>query len=888
MRSWRPWVHVVNAGITHASSEPRAREQLLDSRGSCAPTAAMSIARLSTGLVLLMACGESTSALPDTGLPDVEVVDSADGTPSDGDTSSDTSVGPEVRLVEARLRAGGVWLGSERVESTALGSTWKVGVTAGSALSVEVIEVELAVSMPLASAWLSNGFQSWSQSGVLALADAPPDAGELDAALTARGDAEVIRDGRGLAWWYTWVAGPADGPAVVAGALEGDRLAASVTTWREGDLVHLVLRSGGNGDALVIGSGEDRHIETWHVATADGPGALEGLLVSFGDALPSRRATHEVPAEAGWNSWYDLWSSVDEDAVRANAARLDEGLGPRLPTGSPPLRIVVDDGWQLAWGDWYPNTKFPSGLDGLARDLRSDGFAMGVWLAPLLVHEDSSVAREHPDWLVPDATFDHLVEGRMRILDPFQPGAADHLRATAARLVGWGYDLLKIDFLFAGTFPGTRANNHTGMEAYRRALELLREGAGEDTLLLAVGNPATPALPYVDVWRVGGDIAVEPLGPSFPFIVNELRSIAARWPFCRATLCDADPPLLRALPSGEVDFGAWVVALTGGGVFLSDDLRALPGERFATLTPAVVGMGIGERSSVPVDLVPTYPPTDLRSALIDVLRGELEQVAPTRWRLPNGRHIVFDAARHEVERERWPAVPGTSWQIQLEGELDRAIAAKAFDVDLFDTSLADLAALQRDGAIVICYFSAGSWEDWRPDRDAFPVDARGQTLNGFDDERWLDIRRTDVRTALEARLDLAVERGCDAVDPDNVEGFLTDTGWSLTSADQLAFNRWLAAEAHTRGLAIGLKNDLDQVDALVDDFDFAVNESCLVHGECDQLRPFIAAGKAVFHIEYADEGQTLTTICDEPTSLGFSTVLKRSTQDVDAWRETCP
>src|SRR6185503_12555875 len=107
---------------------------------------------------------------------------------------------------------------------------------------------------------------------------------------------------------------------------------------------------------------------------------------------------------------------------------------------------------------------------------------------------------------------------------------------------------------------------------------------------------------------------------------------------------------------------------------------------------------------------------------------------------------------------------------------------------------------------------------------------------------------------MRARMDVAVTRGCDAVDPDNVDGFANPSGFPLTAEDQLDYNRFLAAEAHARGLAVGLKNDVGQVDDLVADFDFQVNEECFDYDECDTLVPFVDAGKAVFQLQYGDPG----------------------------------
>jgi hypothetical protein len=86
---------------------------------------------------------------------------------------------------------------------------------------------------------------------------------------------------------------------------------------------------------------------------------------------------------------------------------------------------------------------------------------------------------------------------------------------------------------------------------------------------------------------------------------------------------------------------------------------------------------------------------------------------------------------------------------------------------------------------------------------------------------------------MQKRLDLAVAKGCDAVDPDNVDGYANDSGFPLTASHQLSHNRFLASEAHERGLAIGLKNDLDQIPKLVASFDFQINDQCFAYDECE-------------------------------------------------------
>ena len=199
----------------------------------------------------------------------------------------------------------------------------------------------------------------------------------------------------------------------------------------------------------------------------------------------------------------------------------------------------------------------------------------------------------------------------------------------------------------------------------------------------------------------------------------------------------------------------------------------------------------------------------------------------------------------------WYRPPITAtWQWQLQGDLNVSYDVEIYDIDLFDTDIADIEALQADGHRVLCYFSAGSYEDWRPDAGAFDPSELGKPLSGFDDERWLDIRSTNVHEIMYARLDLAVQNGCDGVEPDNVQGYAEDTGFNLTAADQLAFNRRLFNAAHERGLSVALKNDLEQVANLIDYVDLMINEECHQYDECETLQPFIDVGKPVLNAEY--------------------------------------
>ena len=232
----------------------------------------------------------------------------------------------------------------------------------------------------------------------------------------------------------------------------------------------------------------------------------------------------------------------------------------------------------------------------------------------------------------------------------------------------------------------------------------------------------------------------------------------------------------------------------------------------------------------------------------------------------------------------------TTWQWQLQGELNKSYNVNLYDIDLFDTSKETIKELKKSGRVVICYFSAGSYEDWRDDANTFPDEALGKKMDGWD-ERWLDIRNSQIKTIMQNRLKLAKDKGCDGVEPDNVDGYSNDTGFNLNPQDQLKYNKFLSSEAKKLGLLIGLKNDLDQIKELEPHFDFALNEQCHEYNECDLLTPFIESNKPVFNAEYAQKYVDNTDgardkLCKDAKDRDFRTLVLP--QDLDgSFRFSC-
>ncbi len=214
------------------------------------------------------------------------------------------------------------------------------------------------------------------------------------------------------------------------------------------------------------------------------------------------------------------------------------------------------------------------------------------------------------------------------------------------------------------------------------------------------------------------------------------------------------------------------------------------------------------------------------------------------------------------------------WQYQLTNNINLNTNATVYDIDLFETPIKKIEQMHKKGLKVICYFSAGSSENWRDDFSKFKTSDIGNPLDAWAGENWLDIKSQNVRDIMKHRLDMAKSKNCDGVEADNVDEFTNNNGFSITYKEQLEYNIFLANEAHKRGLSIALKNDLEQVNDLLEYFDFSVNEQCFKYKECDMLTPFIKKNKPVFNVEYDKkylDSTELEKLCHKSKKLKFNT-----------------
>jgi alpha-galactosidase len=211
------------------------------------------------------------------------------------------------------------------------------------------------------------------------------------------------------------------------------------------------------------------------------------------------------PAPRVWCSWYSLYTAIDEILLE----RISAGLGD-LPFDV----FQVDDGWQRAIGDWEVNEKFSSGMQALAAKVRASGRILGLWLAPLLVVPSSDLFRQHQNWLLHDDEGKLVPAGfnwgePLYALDTTHPAVLKWLKALMQKVRAWGFDYLKLDFLYAGALPGKRHVDMPREAACRQGVQALREGMGEDAYFLACGAPILPVLGLCDSLRIGPDVAGE-------------------------------------------------------------------------------------------------------------------------------------------------------------------------------------------------------------------------------------------------------------------------------------------------------------------------------------------------------------------------------------------
>ena len=212
---------------------------------------------------------------------------------------------------------------------------------------------------------------------------------------------------------------------------------------------------------------------------------------------------------AGYSSWYNRFDKITDETITADL----EGCSTMLQPGD---LFQIDDGWQKNVGDWeaHPD-KFPRGMRASVEDIHDRGYLAGLWLAPFSAAISSDLVRNHPDWVLRHGGkpwYAGFNWGGFYGLDIDSPGLRDHLSGIFDRIFNdWGFDLVKLDFLYgAAPWPTVRGPYMGESRGGRmcRAMRYLREWCG-DGLILGCGVPLGPAFGVVDYCRIGCDTALD-------------------------------------------------------------------------------------------------------------------------------------------------------------------------------------------------------------------------------------------------------------------------------------------------------------------------------------------------------------------------------------------
>lgn len=332
----------------------------------------------------------------------------------------------------------------------------------------------------------------------------------------------------------------------------------------------------------------------------------------------------QVPT--GWCSWYYYYERVTEADILSNL-RFIAANRERFPWQV----VQIDDGYQLHWGDWLlPGAKFAHDMAWLAREIRSQGFQPGIWVAPMIMSVPSNLFREHPEWALGDFQTGNAKtlkgwsppeENPWVILDGTNPEYLGHIRKIFSVMAHeWGYEYFKIDATAFGAYAGRRFDpTKTGIQAVRMVMQAIRDAIGPDKFLLGCGLPFGSAVGIVNGERVSDDLstAFQPGEGCCPVSVALPQSIhrsflQGKWwhndPDCVLVRSRGTPHNAGLAESGlsldEARLLATVVGLTQGIQMVGENLLILEKDRLEILDALQPLMPVPAR---PLDLFSPKP-----------------------------------------------------------------------------------------------------------------------------------------------------------------------------------------------------------------------------------------------------------------------------------------
>lgn len=471
------------------------------------------------------------------------------------------------------------------------GEHWSVFLHPKQDVTIQRLEIQFDVQMPTHARFFTNGFQSWSESRLYGLNEAVPRLRFFAKKhMGLYGDEYIagIPHGSGYlhSWTYTFLTKEADKTLFLGSLNETTGFTLFLYDQPNG-----ILTVRKDMDGLKLAHSFPA-LDFW-VGEGSESDVFDRYFQVLGTPQPA------APPALGWTSWYHHFTRISEEIILQNLESVSN-------SGLPFSFFQIDDGWQTAVGDWLSVKKtFPNGMGFVAQKIREKGLAPGLWLAPFVAAKDSDLAKKHPDWLLRDAKsqplkvgWNPMWDGWYYALDFYNNEVRNYLGGVFhAVLDRWGFDLLKLDFLFAVCLappPGK-----TRGQVMHEAMEFLRKLAGPKKIL-ACGVPLGSAFGLADYCRIGGDIHMTWEHRLLAFLrfrervstLASLRSTLGRWQLDgRVFRNDPDVFILRnenqRLSPTQQQTVLTINALLGSLLFTSDDLGKYSPEQMAELEAAL-------------------------------------------------------------------------------------------------------------------------------------------------------------------------------------------------------------------------------------------------------------------------------------------------------------
>jgi len=479
-------------------------------------------------------------------------------------------------------------------------------------MTVQRLEIQFDLPLPPDARFFANGFQSWSESRSLKVTESIPQLRSIARRYMGfYGDehAPGIPRGQGKlhSWTYTFVSRNAV-PGIVSEQRSGLLLGSlnertgftlflydhskGMLTVRK-DMDGLALRHSFPALDFWVGEGEEQHLFDTYFRLAE---------IAPPTALPA----------FGWTSWYNHFTNISEEVLLGNLESFSRTnfSSSQNTTILGELKFTlpyfqIDDGWQTSVGDWLSvKPAFPNGMRHMALKIKEKGLQPGLWLAPFVASEKSELAHRHPDWLLKDskgrlikAGWNPMWGGWYYALDFYHEGVREYLTGVFHTVIEkWGYELLKLDFLFAVALAPPSGKTRGGV--MWEAMEFLRHLVGTRRIL-ACGVPLGACFGLADYCRIGGDVHLAWRNPLLSFLhhrervdtLASLRSTLGRWQLNgRAFQNDPDVFILRTenqkLSPVQQHSLLTINALLGNLLFTSDNLDFYSEEQKAELEEA--------------------------------------------------------------------------------------------------------------------------------------------------------------------------------------------------------------------------------------------------------------------------------------------------------------